>query len=439
MNMLVRFAAALTALAALTLPVRAELNVQEVTSPGEIKAWLVQEPSIPFTALEIRFRGGTSLDAPGKRGAVTLMTALLDEGSGDLDARAYTRATESLSAYFSFRSNDDRINISAMFLTENRDQSVALLRDAITKPRFDQSAMDRVRTNLISSLQSDLKRPGAILSKTVRAKLYGDHPYGSDGDGTIESVGALTRDDLIAAYKAAIARDRVYVSAVGDITPEQLSKILDQLFADLPEKGAPTPADVTPAFDGKTKVVDYKTPQSMVSFGQPGLDIDHPDYFAVYLLNSILGSGGFDTRLMTEVRVKRGLTYGVHSYLVHKDHANAWMGSVSSANDRVAEAIKVIRSEWERIHRDGVTEQELNDAKTYMTGSYPLRFSGNDRIARILVAMQMSGMPRDYIKTRNDKVRAVTLDQANEVARRVIDPAKLTFVVVGQPQGLKAD
>jgi len=183
-------------------------------------------------------------------------------------------------------------------------------------------------------------------------------------------------------------------------------------------------------------VIDFETPQSVAMFGQPGVPFDHPDYFAAYLLNVVLGGGGFESRLMQEVREKRGLTYGVYSYLVDKDGADVWLGSVQSANNRIAEAMEVIRAEWTRMAEEGVSAEELQNAKTYLTGSYPLRFDGNGPIADILVGMQISDMGLDYIDTRNDRVNAVTLEQINRVARDYLKPDQLSFTVVGQPEGL---
>ena len=429
---------ALAALTAFTfaMPARAEVAIQEITSPGGIGAWLVEEHSIPFTALEIRFRGGASLDLPGKRGATSLMTNLLEEGAGDLDSRAFAKAAESLAASFGFSAGDDTVSVSAKFLTENRDQAVALLRDALINPRFDDDAIERVRAQVISNIRSDLKDPDSIAGTTFAAMLFGDHPYGSNEDGTEETVSALGRDDLVAAHRGAMARDRLFVSAVGDITADELGTLLDTLLGDLPATGAAMPGDVTPGFAGGIHVTDFDTPQSVVLFGQPGIGLEDPDFFAAYILDTVLGGSGLESRLMKEVREKRGLTYGVYSYLVDKDHADYWMGSVASANDRVAEAIEVIRDEWRKIREEGITEAELEDAKTYLTGSYPLRFDGNGPIAKIMAGMQVDGMAVDYIASRNDRVNAVTLDDVNRVARELLDPEKLTFVVVGRPQGL---
>ncbi|GAB4534692.1 MAG: pitrilysin family protein [Ruegeria sp.] len=433
---MIRFLAPLIALL-IALPAWAEIKIQEVTSPGGIRAWLVEDHSIPFTALELRFRGGTSLDDPDKRGAVYLMSGLLEEGAGDMDARSYARALESLAASFGYDASDDSVAISAQFLTENRDQAVDLLRTTIQQPRFDQDAIDRVRAQVLSGLRSDQTDPNTIAGQTFARMAYGDHPYGSDGKGTIESVSALTRDDIVAAHKGVFAKDRLYVGAVGDITPDELGALLDHLLADLPETGKPIPGKAQVNIPGGVTVVEFDTPQSVALFGQKGIDRDDPDFFAAYILNHILGGGGFESRLMQEVREKRGLTYGVGTYLVPKDLASVYLGSVSSANDRIAQAITVIRDEWRRAATEGVTQKELDDAKTYLTGAYPLRFDGNARIAGIMVGMQMEGLPIDYIATRNDKVNAVTLDEVNRVAAELLDPDGLHFVVVGKPEGLE--
>ena len=419
----------------MALPVQAAVEIEEIETPGGLTAWLVEDHNHPFTVLEIRFRGGTSLDAPDKRGAVYLMMGLLEEGAGDLDAREHARALERIAASIDYDASDDEVSITARFLTENRDEAMALLHDAIHDPHFDPDAIERVRRQVLSSLAGDLKDPNAIAGKAFSEMAFGDHPYGSPGEGTLESAAALTREDIVAAYEAVFARDRVYIGAVGDITGPELSEIVDGLLDGLPESGAPLPGAADISIEGGVTVVPFATPQSVAYFGQKGIERDDPDFFAAYVLNQILGGGSFESRLMEEVREKRGLTYGVYSYLVPKDLAAVYMGSVASANDRIAEAIEVIRAEWARMAEDGVTQKELDDAKTYLTGAYPLRFDGNGRIASIMVGMQMQGLPTDYIATRNDNVDAVTLDDVNRVARELLDPDGLHFVVVGQPRG----
>ncbi|MWB76811.1 insulinase family protein [Pseudooceanicola sp. 216_PA32_1] len=433
---MMRFTLAFVVALAGSLPARADVNIQEVTTPGGITAWLVEDHTIPFTALELRFRGGASLDLPGKRGATYLMTGLLEEGAGDLDARAFAREMEGLAAGFNYNVYDDALTVSAKFLTENRDQAVDLLRSTLIDPTFAPDDIERVRAQVASILRSNLTDPDDIASAAFDTRTYGDHPYATQKEGTLDSLAGLTREDLVTAKANAMALDRIYVGVVGDISAEELGPMLDHLLGDLPATGAPMPERADPMFDGGTHVVPFDTPQSVALFGQKGISQDDPDFFAAYLLNVILGGGGFESRLMHEVREKRGLTYGVYSYLVGKDQADVWMGSVSSANDRIADAIKVIRDEWTRMAQDGATEEELAAAKKYLTGAYPLRFDGNGPIANIIVGMQMQGMPIDYAATRNDRINAVTLDDVNRVAKELLDPDALTFVVTGQPERL---
>jgi zinc protease len=419
------------------MPARAEVNIQQVTSPGGLKAWLVEEPSIPFVALDISFRGGASLEAADKRGAINLMTALLEEGAGSMDAREFARASEGLASSFRFSVDDDELNVSARFLTENQDASVALLKEALQNPSFDADAIERVRGQVLSSIRSSAKDPGDIARKTMDELLYEDHPYGSSLNGTVETVTNLTRDDLVAAHRDVLARDRIFIGVAGDITPQALGLLLDDLLGGLPETGAPLPARAEVNVPSGVTVVDFATPQSVALFAQKGIAQKDDDWFAATVMNHILGGGSFESRLMAEVREKRGLTYGVYSYLVPMDLAETYQGSVSSANDRIAEAISVIRDEWRKMAENGATQQELEDAKTYITGSYPLRFDGNQQIAGILVGMQMLGLPIDYIATRNDKVDAVTQEDVRRVAGELLDPEGLAFVVVGQPEGLE--
>ena len=418
------------------LPVRAAVDIQTVTSPGGITAWLVQEEKLPFTALEIRFRGGSSLDPAGKEGAVNLMTALIEEGSGDMDAQAFAAARDGLAASFGFSSDIDTVAVSAQFLTENRDQAVALLRQAITAPRFDPDAIERVRGQVLAGLRSDEKDPGSIANRLLRQQAFVGHPYAENGDGRLDTVPGLTRDDLLAAHKATLTRDRVYVAAAGDISAEELGALIDTLLGDLPATGPALPPEIAPALTGGTTVEPFPGPQSVVLFGHSGIKRDDPDFFAATILNEVLGGGRFSSRLMSEVREKRGLTYGIGTSLVGYDRSELVLGQAAVANDRVAEAVEVIRAEWARIARDGITEAELAATKTYLTGAYPLRFDGNGPLAQIMVNMQLIGLPADYPKTRNDKVNAVTIDDVKRVAATLFRADDLRFVIVGEPVGV---
>ena len=251
-------------------------------------------------------------------------------------------------------------------------------------------------------------------------------------------MAALTRQDLVAAKNRVLARDRVVVGAAGDISPEELGLLLDKVLGGLPEQGtAPLPEPAQLQLTGGVTVIDWDSPQTVVSFAGPGLPIDDPDYFAAFVANHILGGGGFSSRLMEEIREKRGLTYGVGTTLATGVYGQTWRGGMAGSNATTGEAVDLIKAEWDRMAQ-GVTDRELTDAKTYLTGEYPLRFDGNGSIAGILAGMQLIGFPIDYVNTRNAKVEAVTAEDVKRVAAELLAADKLRFVLVGRPEGIEA-
>ena len=434
--MMFRFAATL-ALAAAALPDRAEMTIQEVTSPGGITAWLVEEHSIPFIALEIGFQGGTVLDPTDKRGVGNLMMATIEEGAGDMDAQGFAAAQEALAATFTFDIYGDSAHVSGQFLTETKDQAVQLLRTALIDTRFDQDAIDRVKGQILSIIASDATDPGTIANTAFNRAAWGpDHPYGTDSNGTPETIAAITREDVLASWQATLVKDRMFVGVVGDITADELGPMLDRLLGDLPDATLPLPAAASYKMTGGVEVIDYATPQSIALFGHQGITQDDPDYFAAFILNEAVGGGNFASRLMEEVREKRGLTYGIGTSLLPLDYGQLIVGQVASANDKMSETVKVVQDVWADIATNGLTDTELADTKTYLTGAYPLRFDGNARIAGQLMGMQMNGFPIDYVKTRNAKIEAVTTEDIRRVAKRLFRPEDLHFTIVGSPAGL---
>lgn len=433
-----RLAAALAVALAplLALPALAQVEVVEVSSPGGIEAWVVEEPTLPFVALEILFPGGTSLDPEGAEGAAALMAAMLSMGAGDLDEQAFAEASEAVAAEFSFDAGADAVSVSARFLTEFQDEALALLRLALTEPRFEADAFARTRARALSGARSAERNPNQLASRELARLGWGDHPYGRPGDGTVDSLAALTAEDLRDAHRRGLARDRVHVTAVGDIDGETLAGLLDDLLGGLPRAETSLPARTEFVVPGGVTVVGFDGPQSVIAFGQTGIDRDDRDFFAAFVMSEVLGGGRFGTRLMRSLRQERGLTYGVGIGLVSRQFGDAVQGRFATSNDRAAEAIALVREEWARMADEGLSAEELEAIQTYLTGAYPLRFDGNARIASILAWMQMQGLGPEYIVERNDLVRAVTLEDVERVAARLLDPEGLHFVVVGRPEGL---
>lgn len=413
-------------------------KVEHVVSPGGIEAYLISEPSIPLLSLSLHFKGGSALDPPGKEGLAYLLSGLLDEGAGELDSQAFRTELEDRAIRLSFDAGRDAFTGQLKTLTEHRRRAFELLGLALTRPRFDPEPVERIRNQVQASLRRQAEDPDYVAGVTWFETAFPDHPYGRPVRGTIESVGAITTDDLRAFVADRLARDNLIVGVAGDITAAELAPLLDVAFGDLPANSVPVElAETAPATIDRPLIVRKEVPQSQVLFGQAGLARADPDFYAAYVTNHILGGGGFTSRLTEEVRERRGLAYSVYSYLYPMDFAPLWLGGLGTANGAVAQAIEVVREQIARMAEGAITQADLDDAKTYLTGSFPLRLTSNDRIAGILVSMQVDDLGIDYLERRNDYIEAVTLEDVRRVARRLYDPDRLLVVVVGDPQGLE--
>ena len=414
-------------------------EVVRVVSPGGIEAWLVEAHEIPVLSVEIAFRGGASRDPKGREGLANMVSGLLDEGAGDYPSQAYQARIEDLAIHLGFDANQDSFSASLKTLSENTAAAFEMLRLALGEPRFDDQPVARIRRQIQAGLARRTEDPDYVARRTWFSTAFPNHPYGRPVEGTPDSVAAITKADLKGFMADQIARDRMVIGVVGDITAERLATLLDQTFGGLPAVGGDrVVADTTPAGAGRVIVVERDIPQSVVLFGQRGLRRKDADFYAAYVMNRILGGGGFTSRLTAEVREKRGLAYGVYTYLSPYDHAALYLGRVATQNGRVAESLTVIRAEIARLRDHGASAAELADAKTYLTGSFPLRLDSNGKIANLLVGIQLQDLGIDYIDRRNGYIEAVTLDDVNRVAASLLDPDSLLVVVVGKPAGIKA-
>ncbi len=433
-----RFAAALAfAWLALSGGPAGAVEVQRVVSPGGIEAWLVEDHSIPIIAVQATFRGGSALDPAGREGLAYFVSKTIDEGAGELDSQAFQGRLDDLVITLRFNAGLDNFGAGLKTLTENRETAFDMLRLALTEPRFDMEAVERIRRAIVSGLSRDLEDPDYLARREWWRQAFPDHPYGRPVRGTPESLAAITPADMHEFVRTRLGRDNLVIGVVGDITGDELGPLLDRTFGALPARAADwTVADVPPRLSGAVSVITKDVPQSTVVFGQAGPKRNDPDWYAAYAVNYVLGGGGFTSRLYQEVREKRGLAYSVYSYLSPMDHAGLLLGGVGTANARVKDSLALIREEFRRMRDEGPTEEELEDAKTFLTGSFFLRFDRSDRIARILVAIQLDELGIDYLDRRNALIEGVTLEDARRVARKVLDPEGLTFVVVGRPEGI---
>lgn len=424
-------------LLAVAVPTASAVEAQRVLSDGGIEAWLVEDHSIPVIAMDVAFKGGATLDPEGKSGRAYMVSGLLDEGAGDMDSFAFQTMLENEAIGLGFDASRDSFTASLKTITENKDKAFDVLRLALMEPRFDNEPVSRVRSQILTGLKFDLEDPNTVASRKFNEVLFGDHPYSRPTKGTPESIKDLTVEDFRQFLKSQVTKDRMFIGVAGDISPEELKAVLDDTFGDLPaESDLADAPSVTPT-TGETYVVETNIPQSVALFGHEGLPREHPLFYAAYLNNYILGGGGFVSRLMEEVREKRGLAYGVSSYLYSLDHADLVIGTVATNNAKIGESLDIVRQEWAKMAENGPTAEELANAKTYLTGAWPLRFTSTGNISGILASMQLDGYPIEHLETRNAKVEAVTLEQAKDAAALVLKPDALTTVVVGQPVGVE--
>jgi len=428
--------AAFTALVAMTATPAAAMKIEKIISPAGITAWLVREQSTPLVALSFTFHGGSTQDDPDKSGAANLAADLLDEGAGDLDGNTYHQRLENHAIELRFSLGRDHLYGTLQTLNEHRDEAFDLLRLALTVPRFDAEAVERVRGQIISSLARDSTNPSNLASRRWWETAFPGHPYGRDSRGTQETLPRITVADLHDYVRRTFSRNELVISIVGDIDGKTAGELIDRAFGSLAAKNDLKPvAETTPKGLGKTIVIDLAVPQVVVDFGGLGLARSDPDFIAGYIDNHILGGGTFSSRLYKEVREKRGLAYGVSESLNWLKRSAVVFGSTATRPDRTTEALGIIEAETKHMAAGGPTEVELSEAKSFLKGSYALSLDSSTKIAAQLTQIQVDRLGIDYIDRRSAMIDAVTLDDAKRVAKRLYSGGMLV-TVVGQPKGL---
>jgi zinc protease len=430
-----RVAAASVALLFLGAPCFAT-TIERVVSPLGIEAWLVHEPAVPVIAVDFAFTGGAVQDPLGKAGTANFAASLLDEGAGDFDSQTFHDRLERKAVELSFAAERDTIRGSLRTLTENRDEAFDDLRVALTAPRFDPADVEVNRSQILSILRRETSSPNDIASLRWWETAFAGHPYGRPVSGTLESVATLTPADLKTYAHRVLARDNLKIAVVGDIDAAAVKVMLDRVFGGLPAKAELTAVEAaSPRGLGRRVTVKLDVPQTVVTFGGPGIARKDPDFMAAYLVNHILGGGTFSSRLYQEVREKRGLAYSVFDNLVWLDHTALFLGATATRADRADETIDLIEKEIHRLAEDGPTAEDLAKAKAYLKGAFALNLDTSSKIAGLLVQLQLDNIDIDYFSRRPALIDAVTLDDAKRVAKRLLDGG-LLVTVVGRPQGL---
>jgi zinc protease len=412
----------------------AATKIDRVMSPAGIEIWLVQEPTVPLIAMDFAFRGGSSQDPADKPGLANMVAGLIDEGSGDLDSQAFHSRAESKAIEIGFSATRDLFSGSLRTLVENKDEAFDLMRSALNAPRFDAADLERIRGETYAILRRQTTSPDELASKSWWDTAFAGHPYAHSMRGTLDSVASIAADDLRGYAKNVFARDTLKVGIVGNIDPATAAALVDKVFAGLPAHASLRDVPFAqPKGLGSVVHVNLDVPQSVVMFGGAGIPRKDPDFMAAFLVNHILGGAAMSSRLYKEVREKRGLAYSIFSTLVPLDSAALFMASTATRTEAAGQTLDLVSHEIRRLAEQGPTAEELAKAKSFQTGSFPLRFDTSTKIASQLVLMQVEDLGIDYIDRRNALVEAVTLADVERVAKRLLDGGMLV-AMVGRPQ-----
>ena len=411
-------------------------KVQEIKTPGGFTVWLVEEHSLPIITTSFTFKeSGIAYDPKGKEGRANMAAALMMEGAGERNAKAFTEALEDHAIRLNFSTDDDVFRVGLETLSEHKDVAFALVSDALLHARFDDDAMTRVKAQTVALIKEQSESPGYKLANAWQKAVYGEHPYGKPSLGDEKSVNGLSKADLTFFTHHYLSKKNIIISMVGDISPDVAAASIDRTLGGLPDAFAPDVTlteNVFPDNKGAVTVI-HTIPQTMVAFGLPGIKRTDADYIAAYVMNHMLGGNGLTSILSKEIREKRGFAYSVGTQLVPKGYAATWQGSFSTRNAEVNNAVAELKNTLENFSKNGVSEAELKDAKAYLTGSFVLNLDSNDGIANFLTTMQLYGLGSDYLEKRNALINAVTMDDIKRVSKRIIAPDQLRIVMVGNP------
>lgn len=410
------------------------VEIQQVTSKLGIKAWLVEDYTVPIVTVAVSFRGGSVQDPPGKEGLANLISTLFDEGAGDLNSKAFQSKLEKLGTSLSYSDSRDQFSGNMRSLKEDSAEAFELMRLSLTQLRFDESAINRMRDALKSQIAGDTNDADNKATGALRKSLFQGHPYARSARGTLKTLDAITRDDIVAQFRKLFARDNLTVAVVGAMSAGETAEMLDKVFGSLPKEAVLAPVPPAQMQFGKRIDIEDSGTQTQISLALPGVKRNSPQFFAAYLMNQILGGGSFSSRLYEEIREKRGLAYSVGSSLSTFDHAAYLTASSGTRADRADETLRLMREEITRMANEGPTQKELDEAKKYVIGSYAINnLDTSAKIASVLISMQTEGLGIDYLQKRENLINAVTLDDVKAVAKQLLS-VEPTIVVVGPKQ-----
>ncbi|MBI2265804.1 MAG: insulinase family protein [Armatimonadetes bacterium] len=389
--------------------------------------------ALPFVTINVLVKAGAILDPPGKYGLSSMSASLLTRGTAGRSATQLAEETDFLGASLHAASGQDYSAVHLTILKKDLHTGLDLLADVLRRPTFAREEIEKERREVLAVIRKDLEDPASVAQKAFYEAVFPGHPYGVPAEGTEESVPRITREDIADFYKKYYFPGNLSFVVVGDITLQEAEKGLEQFFGDWPKQEAKPqvlPEEVLPS-QTIVKKINKEVTQATVFLGHEGIRRDNPDYYAIVVMNYILGGGGFASRLMDNIRETKGLVYDVSSSFVASKHAGAFQVVLQTKNESANLAISEVLKEIRQIQDKEVAPQELQDAKAYLTGSFPLRLDTNSKIATLLNTIEFYGLGWNYLEEYPNRIRQVTAKDVLRVAKKYLHPDRHVLVVVG--------
>ena len=408
-------------------------KIEHWTLDSGLRVYYVGIDDLPMLDINVTFDAGSARDGD-KYGLANLTLSMLDEGAAGKNADELSEAFESVGANFYARASKDMANIGLRTITLEKPFESAIndWLSVIKSPEFPEANLERLKKQLMVSFEGAKQRPGSIAGKAFNANLYGDHPYANPGSGTEESIVKISTDDLKAFYKQYVVEENAMVSIVGKVTREEAEalakRVADVLIAG--KKPAPIP-EVKPLTESKTVHIPFPSSQATIIMGQTGYKRGDPDYFKLYLANHPFGGSGFTSRLMKEIRVKRGLSYGVSSYFSPSRELGPFVMSLQTKISQVDEGTKVMTDMLTTYLKEGPTKDEIESSKLNISGGFPMNIAGNSNIGNYVDVIGFFDLPLDYLDRFTDEIDSITQEEAKDAMQRRVNPNAMLTIVVG--------
>ncbi len=428
----------------LTVTLRAyALDVKRSVLSNGMTLMTVERHSIPVVMVSVGISAGNLHEHKDKAGLANLVASLLDEGTTSRTSQQISEEIEFVGGSVGASGGSDYIRISLSVLKKDLDLGFDLLSDIMLRPVFPEDELKKTVERVKAGLKSQEESPGFLASREYKKAIFGEHPYGRLITGTEETLDRITRADLVDFHSQYYYPNNAVMAVVGDVTPGEVQKLIDRYFAQWKPGQISLPSLAQPSLQKERKIItiDRNLTQANILLGHLGVSRGDPDYYSLSVMNYILGGGGFASRLMQNIREEKGLVYDIHSYFDPDKYSGSFRVGLQTKNESANIAIKEVLEEIKKIRELPVSDGELSDAQSFLTGSFPMRFETGARIAGFLVAVEYYGLGLDYIDNYPGYINSVTKEEVMRVAQKYLHPDNYTLVVVANQEetGLNKD